>query len=209
MPGGSGKSLEEAQKPAYLQELLKIESDYQGFFLPPSWPIGIFRQEKPNLVEWEKSCGPAGPARTRGRFAVGDLTKGWHRDGSIRSGATRRLLISLKRQVYIVPAGPAAAPSQCRRLVGPFLEFPAEKNPCRRPPDCWPSRPFSTTVGNSTTDWDRLMPYVQSGLAREDYMAAASLASGMLANITSVEKDVARVVGTWWPRVTPAWEPSG
>ena len=46
----------------------------------------------------------------------------------------------------------------------------------------------TTTVGNSTTDWDRLMPYVQSGLAREDYMAAASLASGMLANITSVDE---------------------
>ena len=42
-------------------------------------------------------------------------------------------------------------------------------------------------VGNDTTDWDRLMPYAQASLTEKDFMAAASLLGGMLANIPQID----------------------
>ena len=179
------ESLEEAQKPAYLQELLKIESDYHGSFAAQlaNWH---FRQEKPNLVEWEKVVRASRTRQDTRAF------RGWGFDEGLAQGwvdavrGNKEATDALKRQVYTVVRDlrlhrPSAAASLA------LLELPAEK-PMPPTARLLAFQAVTTTVGNSTTDWDRLMPYVQSGLAREDYMAAASLASGMLANITSVDE---------------------
>ena len=179
------ESLEEAQKPAYLQELLKIESDYHGSFAAQlaNWH---FRQEKPNLVEWEKIVRASRTRQDTRAF------RGWGFDEGLAQGwvdtvrGNKEATDALKRQVYIVVRDlrlhrPSAAASLA------LLELPVEK-PMPPTTRLLAFQAVTTTVGNSTTDWDRLMPYVQSGLAREDYMAAASLASGMLANITSVDE---------------------
>lgn len=42
-------------------------------------------------------------------------------------------------------------------------------------------------VADAVNDWDRLMPYAQNALAQKDYMAAASLLTGMLNNIPAVD----------------------
>ena len=42
-------------------------------------------------------------------------------------------------------------------------------------------------VGNDANDWDRLMVYGQSAMARKDYSVAATLLTGMLSNIPNVD----------------------
>lgn len=45
----------------------------------------------------------------------------------------------------------------------------------------------SRMVDNGTYDWDTLMPFVQSALTRKDYLFAATLAGGMMANIPNLD----------------------
>ncbi len=42
-------------------------------------------------------------------------------------------------------------------------------------------------TGDGTYDWDVLMTYVQAGLTRKDYMSAATLLTGMLSNVRSID----------------------
>lgn len=44
-------------------------------------------------------------------------------------------------------------------------------------------------VGDSSTDWDVLMAYAQAAMARKDYVAVATLTSGMLSNVTSADNN--------------------
>ena len=178
-------TLEEAQKPAFLQELITHESDYRGSYEAQlaNW---YFRQEKPNLVEWEKTVRASRTRQDTRAFRTWgfdeNLAQGWVDTARGNKEATE----PLKRQVYTVVRDlrlhrPSAAASLA------LLELPTAK-PLLPTARLLAYQKITTTVGNSTTDWDRLMPYVQSALTREDYMAAASVASGMLANITSVDE---------------------
>lgn len=42
-------------------------------------------------------------------------------------------------------------------------------------------------TGDDAHDWDRLMPYVQAALGRDDFPAAAALLTGMLSNVPNVD----------------------
>ncbi len=45
----------------------------------------------------------------------------------------------------------------------------------------------TTEAADDTISWDRLTAFVQAAMARKDYAAAATLATGMLANVTNVD----------------------
>jgi len=178
-------TLQEAQKPAFLRELVTHESDYRGSYAAQlaNW---YFRQETPNLAEWEKTVR-ASRARQDAR-----AFRGWGFDEGLAQGwvdtvrGNKEASDALKRQVYTVVRDLRLhRPSAAAALA--LLELPTDK-PLPPTTRLLAYQQITTTVGTSTTDWDRLMPYVQAALSREDYMAAASLASGMLANITSVDE---------------------
>lgn len=44
-------------------------------------------------------------------------------------------------------------------------------------------------VGNDANDWDRLMPFAQGAVDRKDYVTSATLATGMLANVTNADEN--------------------
>ena len=46
----------------------------------------------------------------------------------------------------------------------------------------------TNTNGDDATDWERMMPYVQGGMTRKDYPAAATLLTAMLANLPTVDE---------------------
>ena len=177
-------TLEDAQKTAFLVELLKHESDYHGSYAA-QLANHHFRLEKPNLAEWEK-VARASRARQDARGF-----RSWSFDENIAQGwvdtvrGDKEATEALKRQVYtLVRDLRIGRPSAAATLA--LLELPAA-TPMPATARLLAYQSVTTQVGTSTTDWDRLMPYVQAALAREDYMAAATLASGMLANITSVD----------------------
>jgi len=178
-------TLPEAQKPVFLKELINHESDFRGNYASQlaNW---YFRQEQPNLAEWEKTVR-ASRARQDGR-----AFRSWGFDESLAQSwvdtvrGNKEATDALKRRVFtVVKDLRLHRPSAAAALA--LLELPTEK-PLPPTARLLAFQAVTTTVGNSTTDWDRLMPYVQSALTRKDYMAAASLASGMLANITSVDE---------------------
>ncbi len=178
-------TLEESQKPAFLKELITHESDYRGSYSAQlaNWH---FRQETPNVAEWEKVVR-ASRVRQDGR-----AFRNWGFDESLAQGwvdtvrANKEATDVLKRQVYsVVRDLRLHRPSAAASLA--LLELPTAK-PLSPTARLLAYQTITTTVGTTTTDWDRLMPYVQSALTRKDYMAAASMASGMLANITSVDE---------------------
>ncbi|WP_425616614.1 tetratricopeptide repeat protein [Anatilimnocola sp. NA78] len=47
---------------------------------------------------------------------------------------------------------------------------------------------FTRLVGNEWYDFDRITPFVQSAVGRKDFLSAATLATGMLANIPNVDE---------------------
>ena len=62
---------------------------------------------------------------------------------------------------------------------------------------------------SGTTAWDRMLPYAQAAMVRKDYEAAASLLTGMLANIRRRRlRRVSRPVAIWSLRAMLAWAAS-
>jgi len=47
---------------------------------------------------------------------------------------------------------------------------------------------MTTIIGDTTTEWDQINIFVQSALSRKDYATAATLLTGMLANIPQVDE---------------------
>jgi TolA-binding protein len=88
-------------------------------------------------------------------------------------------VISVLRDVEMEPVSSAAG------LAVWELSPPANSTPMAR---LLAYRHATRMVGNEWYDWDRLAPFAQSALERKDYVAAATLASGMLANIPNVDE---------------------
>lgn len=90
-----------------------------------------------------------------------------------------------KRQVYAVVRDlRMGRPSASAALA--LLELPPakEQTPMQR---LLAYQDTTTMVGDDTTDWDRLAGHAQVAMTRKDYVAVATLVSGMLSNIPSID----------------------
>ena len=178
-------TLAENQKMPFLVELLKHESNYHGSYAGQLADLYL-KQEKPDLASFVKTLS-ASRTRQDGRefrnWGIDEtLAQSWvdrFRSDKEAKEADKRIVFTAVRDLRL------HRPSAAAELA--LQELPVTK-PQPEMARLLRYQAVSKSVGNSTTDWDRLMPYVQSALAREDYMAAATLAGGMLANIGSIDE---------------------
>lgn len=173
----------DAERPAFIQELLKHDTDFHGRY--SEWLAADYFKAG-NLDAWEKTMRDARKRQDERPFRIWDVT-----DASAQSWVdTLRAKVDAteaeKRRVYQLVADievPRA--SGCARLA--LLEITPDdgKNPMSRllawqSPTRW--------MYNDSHDWDRMMPYVQTALGRKEYMQAATLLTSMLSNISYVEE---------------------
>lgn len=90
-----------------------------------------------------------------------------------------------RRRIFTVVRDMKLARSQAAATLALLeLDDPAAAEPMQRLPAY---QGTTLMVGNDSSDWDVLWSYAQGAMIRKDYPAAATLVTGMLANITAAD----------------------
>ncbi len=174
--------LEGAPRTQFIQGLFKEDSDYHGAYA--MWLAGDYLKAG-DLANFEKVLRET-LARQKQRpfrgWGIEDApVQAWvdqYRNNKEATEADKRRVFTIVRDLQI------GRPSGAAQLA--LLELPATDEA----PDLARLLQYQEAtrmVYDAYQSWDRLMPYVQESLRRKDYMAAATLATGMLANIPSVD----------------------
>ena len=177
------------ERKALLEELIAADSDYHGTYA--SWLASDYVRpgegKTPDLEQFERTMRASLARQIQRPFRAWGLeeyiVQQWvdeYRNGKDHAEADRRRVFQLVRDLKF------GRPSAAATLA--LLELAPEKaaTPMER---LLAIQEVTTTVDDIYLDWDRLLPYAQASLGRQDYIGAATLLTGMLANIPAIDAD--------------------
>jgi TolA-binding protein len=174
--------LEDPAKPAFFLQQVKDINDMHGRYA--GWLADHYLKAK-DLNNFAKTLQTARARQNERPFRGWDLDESMIQSWVDTTRANMEMPEAEKRAIYTaVRAFGAGRPSAAASLA--LLELP-EATPRPVMTRLFAYGETTRMVGNSTTDWDRLLPYVQSALARKDFISSATLLTGMLANIPSID----------------------
>lgn len=168
----------------FVESLLKQPSNYHGAYA--SWLADICL--KANDLKGFESVMRAARKRQDDRpfrdWGMGDYpARSWIdqlRGSKEADDATRRTVYTVVRDMQL---GRTSAMAQLS-----LLELDAASGAKADPMQTLLAyQRTATTAGDSSYDWDTLMPFAQSALTRKDYAATATLATAMLNNVDNVD----------------------
>ena len=175
--------LEDAPRQQLLRELVQPESDYHGYY---SMLLADMYLKAGQLDQFEqalKSAKARQDARPMRKWGVEDSpAQQWvdqHRSSQEIEQAVKLRVLSAVRDLSVHRPSAAAALA--------LLEFEPNAQNVKPIQRLLQFAAIPRSVGNSTTDWDRIFSFVQSAVARKEYSVAATLASSMLANINAID----------------------
>jgi TolA-binding protein len=173
---------ETAPRAAILRDALARKSDYHGQYA--AWLVG-------DLLKTGDVDGIEKTLRDSRKLQDERASRPWGLDDQVllslldtvrgdktADDAKKRRVASVVRDMRLIRSQAAA------RLLLLELAPPTELKPMER---LLAYQEASYIAGNDSNDWDVLMNYAQSAMVRKDYPAAATLVTGMLANIPSVD----------------------
>lgn len=181
------RRLAEAERAAYIQQLLAADSDYHGTYA--MWlageAINWAEGRKPDLDTWERILRASRERQDQRPFRPWGMEEyplqtwlDYYRNQAQVAEAERRRVFTVIRDMRL---GRVSAAAQLA-----LLELPGTE----------PSAPLDRLLAyqratqlfeDNYADWDRLFPFAQALVSRQDYVAAATLLSGMLANIPNID----------------------
>jgi len=181
------RRLAEPERTAYLQELLAADSDFHGTYAmwlagdAISWAEG----HTPDLDLWERILRSSRQRQDERPFRSWGMeeypVQSWldyYRGQAQASEADRRRVYTVIRDLRL---GRVSAAAQLA-----LLELPAAE-PLAPLPRLLAYQRATQLFEDNYLDWDRLFPYAQALVSRQDYVAAAALLGGMLANIPNID----------------------
>ena len=167
---------------ALLAQLLAKPTDFHGQF--SVMLAGAYLQSK-DLDNFEKTMVATRTLQNDRPFRAWNIDpntpSSWvdtYRASKEATPAEKRRVFTLVRNMSLPYSSPAAA------LALLELESGKDLKPLER---LLAYQAVTTEATDDTTSWDRLAAYGQAAMARKDYAAAATLATGMLANVTNVD----------------------
>ena len=183
--------MDESKHAAFLAELLKHDTPFQGRY---ATSLASIYFKAGDIEQFAKVINRSRDASKRHPMVNWDVDM-WRMSNWLNE--TRRdkeMSGADKRRIYTTVANlDFGAPSAAARLALEELSEKIESSEStskNQSPMDRILRLQSTTLlqGSNWNGWDSLMPFAQSAMARQDYAAAATLASGLLANIHADER---------------------
>ena len=174
--------LEGAERARLAAELARHDTDYHGGYA--QWAADDYRMAG-DLNNFEKVLRDVRQRQDqrplRNWDYNNDVARSWvdaYRADTEASEADRLRVYRVVRDL-----GPNEA-SALARLALLEIDAAEAKSPIERLLAC---QETTRLVRNDGNGWNRLMPYAQAALGRKDYQAAATLLTGMLANVPNVD----------------------
>ncbi len=174
--------LKDAERTAFLQELLKTPTYWSPIH---AYALADDALKANNLPLFEQTLRAVIPLRHERPLTGTALDEYPPQTWVDQARANKELPLPAKIQIFTVVRDlKIGRPSAAATLA--LMEYapPADLTPMQRLL-AW--QDVTAQVGNDSNDWDRLMPYAQAALTQKDYLGAASLLTGMLANIPQVD----------------------
>ncbi len=176
------KTMQGPQKRTFIESLLKKETDFQGRY--SCWLADIHLQEG-NLEKFASVLQSSKADYASNPMSVWDLdlsiVSGWITSWRSNTDATDDERMEIYRVVRDLDYG---TPSAIASLA--YMEA--------RPPEgskmasILAHQQTTQPIDNDWNAWDAIFPFSQSALTRSDYLNAATLASGMLANLPQTDE---------------------
>lgn len=172
-----------AERAKFIQSLLKNESDYQGRYYfwkaTDAFTAKDYTAFAKTLTEARKRLNDR-PFRNHGfdPNTVGQWLDGVRTNKELEE-AEKVKLYTVLRDLLVSPASGGASLALTELT-------PADK--LATTPRLLAYSAATRAVGEGANDWDRLSPFALSALERKDYVTSATLATGMLSNIASVDE---------------------
>ncbi len=168
------------EKLALLQPLFRHDADYHGRYA--GWMADLYFKAK-DLNNFERVLRESRKRQDLRAFVVWDLdiwqANTWIAQTRVNEEATD----ADKKRIYTVVRDLRLGfPSAAADLALIELAPPANQTAMQR---ILAYQQPTRMLGDAHYDWDSLVPFAQKALEREDYVAAATLVSGMLSNIVS------------------------
>ncbi|QDU31291.1 tol-pal system protein YbgF [Anatilimnocola aggregata] len=178
-----GRLKEPAQRAPLLADLVNADTDFFGRFALMQAADALATND---LASFEKILKSTRARQAERPLRGADLdmwtVNGWVdgiRQNAMMAEPDKARVLTAIRDLQVQPAAagatlalldsqPAAAGQKIQRL----LEL----------------QKLTRIVGNDWWDFDRITPFVQSAVGRKDFLSAATLATGMLANIPNVDE---------------------
>lgn len=175
---------EDSQKGPFLKQLLAKPTPYYGRYA--CWLADLQFRAK-DYAAFESTLKSAKQDRDRNPLQSWDFD-GWTANnwlGAIRQD--QEADDALRKRVYSAVAAIELKPSSA---IANLLLLDLEPADARQPIDRLLAVQAATrSVGDQYWGWDPLAPFAQAALARKDFVQSATLATGMLANIPSVDNN--------------------
>ena len=184
-----GRIKEPAPRMAFIQEMLKYDTDFHGRY--GQWLADEYFKAG-DIANFER-VAEARSRRARTNVHSEPTSKssesppGWMPFVLIvrMKPSIKTRFITAIRDLQIQPASEAA------HLV--LLET-APVDPAAKLARLLELQRITYTFGNEYYDWDRVVPFVQTAIGKKDFISAAVLTTGMLANIPNVDEGRKKVV---------------
>ena len=176
------QTMDESKKRVFIESLLKQDSNFQGRY--SSWLADLYLKEG-NLEKFASILQTSKAAYESNPLSPWDLdlglVSGWVTSWRSNTDATddeRAKIYTIIRDLQY--GTPSAIASLAYMEVQPPVASKMENILAHQQT----TRPFD----NDANAWDAIFPFSQSALTRRDYLNAATLASGMLANLAQTDE---------------------
>ncbi|MBW3541976.1 MAG: tetratricopeptide repeat protein, partial [Planctomycetes bacterium] len=173
---------QEAQSLAYAQELFQHDTDFHGRYA--QW-IAAIHLKNNRLDQFEQVLRESKRRQNERPFRGWDIDP-WTAQAWVDTArANQEQPVADKQRIYTAVRDlDIGFPSGAAALALLELEPPEAKKPIER---LLAYQHATRIVGNTTTEWDRLMPYAQALVGNKNFAAAATLLTGMLSNIPQID----------------------
>ncbi len=176
------QSMDESKKRSFIESLLTKETDFQGRY--SSWLADLYLQEG-NLEKFASVLKNSKAAYESNPLSPWDLElgllTGWitsYRSNPDATDDERATIYKVVRDLHY------GTPSAIASLAYMELQPPEGTKMA----SVLAHQQTTQPIDNDLNAWDAIFPFSQSALTRRDYLNAATLASGMLANLPQTDE---------------------
>lgn len=167
---------------AFLQNLLKTPTDYHGTYA--MWLANEYYLAK-DLAKFEQTLRNSLEVQRERPFRTWGMEEYPPQYWVDQYRANKEATPEQKLQVFAVVRDLEISRSSAAATLAHLELEPIDQSPAIKHLIAYQTA--TCMVGDASHDWDRVRPYVDAALNREEYLVAATLLSGMLENIPSAD----------------------
>lgn len=176
------KTMDEANQQAFIETLLKRETDFQGRY--SSWLADLYLQQG-DVAKFAATLNQSSIRHLEHPLTPWDLDLGLISQWITSSRSNTELTDDARSRIYQVVRELRYGTPTAIAILASIEQQPLETSKIE---SVLAYQETTQPTSGDWNTWDALFPFAQAALTRRDYLHAATLASGLLANVPQTDE---------------------